>query len=115
MFAPPGRPVQCVGEVGGFVVVVAATGVEKPAYFGDGECDEAAGCWCCGVGFGWVGRRVVVFGYPGMLFGPPFLALCAVMARNEWASMARVIESPRRVRRLHFDRTHATPLPVRLP
>ena len=91
VFAPPGRPVQCVGEVGGFVVVVAATGVEKPAYFGDGECDEAAGFWCCGVGFGWVGRRVVVFGYPEMLFGPPFFALCAVMARNEWASMARVI------------------------
>jgi hypothetical protein len=52
--------VQCVGDGGGFVVVVAVAGAEEFPYFGEGECDEAAVFWCVGVGFGWVGWRVVV-------------------------------------------------------
>src|SRR5664279_5369417 len=93
MLAPLVRPAQCVGPGGGFVavVVVAAADAEEFTYFGEAERDEAAVFWCVGVGLGRAGRRVVVCLYLRTVSGPPFLALCAVMVRNEWASMARVI------------------------
>src|SRR5664279_3893202 len=92
MLAPPARPAQCVGPGGGFVaVVVVAADAEEFKYFVEAEREEAAVFWCVGVGLGRAGRRVVVRLYLRTVSGPPFLALCAVMARNEWASMARAI------------------------
>ncbi len=53
--------------------------VEESAYFGECECDESSVYWWCGVGVGSVGGFVAVL----VVFGPPFLAWCAVMVRNE--------------------------------
>jgi len=58
--APPGRPAQRVGDGGGLAAVVIAAGVEESAYFGEGECDQAAAFRFGGVGFGRVGWWIVV-------------------------------------------------------
>ena len=61
--------------------------VEESAYFGECEIDESSVNRLCGVGTGSGGSLVVLLALPG----PPFLAWCAVMVRNEWVSMARVM------------------------
>ena len=60
--------------------------VEESAYFGEGEGDKSSVYWWCGVRVGSVGGLGAL-----VLTGPPFLAWCAVMVRNEWVSMARVM------------------------
>ena len=69
-------PVQAMGER----VAVVAVEIDKSAYFGKGEWDQAlaTGGWL--VGFGWLLGGV-----------PLFLALAAVTARKVWASMTNVM------------------------
>ena len=73
-------PVQALGER----VAVVAVEIDKSAYFGEGEWDQAsvAGGWL--VGFGELRRWVL-----GEV--PFFLAVAAVTARKMWASMANVM------------------------
>lgn len=72
-------------------VVAVVDEVKESTDFGEGQRDETSadrwrGFWC-GRLVGWVVVLVELLG----LLAPLFLALCAVMARKVWASMARVI------------------------
>ena len=73
-------PVQAVGDR----VAVVAVEIDKSAYFGEGERDQASAArgllFRSGQLLGWVLGEV-----------PFFLVLAAVTARKVWASMANVM------------------------